>query len=275
MAAKRRRRLIVGAIGAAVLIVLAAFLGPYIYIHFIEGPAPAKLELPKSSASTTSSTSKGSASTSSSLEGTWNVGPGSQAGYRVQEVLVGQNATAVGRTSKIWGSMTISGSTVTKGSFTVDMASVVSDQSQRNARFDGPIMDVSQYPTATLTLSTPIDLGTIPADGSVEHYNATGDLDMHGVTKSVSFPVTAERVGSGIDVLADIPITFSDWNIANPSVGGFVTTASTGTLEVLLQLTQGAGNPVSKSSGSAGSVGGGGPVTVPSTTVPPLRVPSS
>jgi polyisoprenoid-binding protein YceI len=155
------------------------------------------------------------------------------------------------------------------------MASVVSDQSQRNARFDGPIMDVSQYPTATLTLSTPIDLGTIPADGSVEHYNATGDLDMHGVTKSVSFPVTAERVGSGIDVLADIPITFSDWNIANPSVGGFVTTASTGTLEVLLQLTQGAGNPVSKSSGSAGSVGGGGSVTVPSTTVPPLRVPSS
>ena len=273
MTTKRRRRLIVGAIGAAVLIVLAALLGPYIYIHFIEGPAPAKLELPKSSATT--STSQGTAANSSSLDGTWNVGTGSQAGYRVQEVLVGQNSTAVGRTSKIWGSMTISGSTVTKGSFTVDMASVVSDQSQRNARFDGPIMDVSQYPTATLTLSAPIDLGTIPADGTVEHYNATGDLDMHGVTKSVSFPVTAERVGSGIDVLADIPITFSDWNIANPSVGGFVTTASTGTLEVLLQLTQGSGNPVSKSSGSSGSAGGGGPVTIPSTTVPPLRVPSS
>ena len=72
---------------------------------------------------------------------------------------------------------------------------------------------------------------------------------MHGVTKSVSFPVTAERVGSGIDVLADVPITFSEWNIANPSIGGFVTTANSGTLEVLLHLTQGAGNPVSKSSG--------------------------
>ena len=96
MATKRRRRLVVGVIGAAVIIVLAAVLGPYIYIHFIEGPAPAKLELPKSSASTTSSTSKGSASTSSSLDGNWNVGTGSMAGYRVQEVLVGQNATAVG-----------------------------------------------------------------------------------------------------------------------------------------------------------------------------------
>jgi polyisoprenoid-binding protein YceI len=196
------------------------------------------------------------------------------AGYRVQEVLVGQNATAVGRTSKIWGSLSIAGSSVTKGTFTVDMASVVSDQSERNARFDGSIMDVSQYPTATLTLSAPIDLGTIPADGAVAHYNAAGNLDMHGVTKSVSFPVTAERVGSSIDVLADIPITFSEWNIANPSIGGFVTTANNGTLEVLLHLTQGPGNPVSTSSGSANPAGGGGPVTVPSTTVPPLRVPS-
>jgi len=274
MATKRRRRLILGAIGAVVLIVLVAFLAPYIYIHFIEGPAPAKLELPKSSTSTTVSNSKGSASTSSTLDGNWNVGAGSMAGYRVQEVLVGQNATAVGRTSKVWGSLAIAGSTVTKGTFTVDMASVVSDQSQRNARFDGPIMDVSQYPTATLTLAAPIDLGTIPAEDAVAHYNAVGNLDMHGVTKSVNFPVTAERTGSAIDVLADIPITFSEWNISNPSIGGFVTTANTGTLEVLLHLTQGPGNPVSTSSGSANQVGGGGPVTVPSTTVPPLRVPT-
>ena len=273
MATKRRRRLIAGAIGVVVLIVLAAVLGPYIYIHFIEGPAPAKLELPKSPTSSTSSTSKGSAAPSSSLDGNWKVGAGSMAGYRVQEVLVGQNATAVGRTNKLWGSLSIAGSTVTKGTFTVDMASVVSDQSERNARFDGPIMDVSQYPTATLTLSAPIDLGTIPAEGAVAHYSAAGNLTLHGVTKSVNFPVTAERVGAGIDVLADVPITFSKWNIADPSIGGFVTTASNGTLEVLLHLTQGPGNPVSTSSGSANPVGGGGPVTVPSTTVPPLRVP--
>jgi polyisoprenoid-binding protein YceI len=271
MAAKRRR-LVVGVIGLVVVILLAVFLAPYVYIHFIEGPAPAKLELPKSGA-TTSSTARGSAPTPSSLDGTWNVGTGSMAGYRVQEVLVGQNATAVGRTSKIWGSMTIAGSAVTKATFTVAMASVVSDQSQRNARFDGSIMDVNQFPTASLALTDPIQLGTLPADGTLVHYNATGDLDMHGVTKSVSFPVTAEHVGSSLDVLADIPITFSEWNVANPSIGGFVTTANSGTLEVLLHLAQGPGNPVSTSSGSAGSVGGGGPVTIPSTTVPPLRVP--
>jgi polyisoprenoid-binding protein YceI len=273
MATKRRRRLILAAIGVAVLAVVVALLGPYVYIHFIEGPAPAKLELPTASSTTTSSSARGSATTPS-LQGSWNVGSGSMAGYRVQEVLIGQNSTAVGRTSKIWGSITIAGSAVTKGTFTADMASVTSDQSERNARFDGSIMDVSQYPTATLTLSSPISLGTIPADGVVEHYNAVGNLDMHGVTKSVSFTLSAERVGSEVDVLADISIPFSEWNIANPSIGGFVTTASTGTLEVLLHLTQGAGNPSSTSSGSTGSVGSGGPVTVPSTTVPPLSVPS-
>ena len=191
----------------------------------------------------------------------------------MNEVLVGQSATAVGRTNKIWGSVTISGSTVTKGSFTVDMATVESDQSERNAHFDGSIMDVSQYPTATLTLTSPISLGTIPTAGVVTKYSAVGNLDMHGFTKSVSFPVSAERVGSEIDVLADISVPFAEWNVANPSIGGFVTTANAGTLEVLLHLTQGAGNPVSRSSGSSG--GGGGPVTVPSTTVPPLTVPTS
>ena len=176
----------VAVLGVVAVVAIAAVAGPYIYIHFIEGPAPAKLELPKVSGTTsTSQASQGLAITASSLSGTWNVGSGSLAGYRVQEVLVGQNSTAVGRTSEIWGSLTITGSTVTKGTFTVNMASVVSDQSERNGHFDGPIMDVSQYPTATLTLSSPI-FGSIPADGVVEHYNATGALDMHGVTKSVN-----------------------------------------------------------------------------------------
>ena len=275
MRTRRRRRLLWVVAGVVLVVVIAAVAGPYVYIHFIEGPAPAKLELP-TTRDTTSTSGRPGAPTGagSDVSGTWNVGSGSVAGYRVQEGLVGQNATAVGRTSKIWGSLPIDGTTATSGTFSVDMASVVSDQSQRNARFDGPIMDVSQFPTATLTLTAPIGLGEVPAVGRVAHYRASGNLALHGVTKPVTFPVSAERVGSQIDVLADITVPFSEWGIANPSIGGFVSTANQGTLEVLLHLTQGAGNTASTSSGTAGSVGGGGPVTVPSTTVPPLTVPS-
>ena len=100
---------------------------------------------------------------------------------------------------------------------------------------------------------------------------------LHGATNSVAFAVTAERTVSGIDALADIPIQFSEWNIQNPSVGGFVATANTGTLEVLLAFTKEAGNPpVTGVSGQgAGSAPSGPPsqVTVPSTTVSPLSIP--
>jgi polyisoprenoid-binding protein YceI len=271
--ATRSRRLIRWIIAGVVVIVVLAVAGPFIYIHFIEGPAPAKLSLPKQggSSSTVAGVATGSAG---SLDGVWNVGPGSIAGYRVQEVLVGQQSTAVGRTTEIWGSLMIADGSVTSGSFTVNMASVVSDQSERNAQFDGRIMDVSTYPTANLTLSTHIDLGSVPPNGTVKQYQATGNLHMHGVTHSVSFIVSAERLNGEIDVLADIPITFSEWNISNPSVGGFVTTQSSGTLEVLLHLTQKIGNPASRGTSNSSGSGPGGPVTVPSTTVPPLKVPS-
>jgi polyisoprenoid-binding protein YceI len=257
--------------GVVVVVAILAVAAPFVYIHFIEGPAPAKLELPKSTGSATATTAGQRGS--NAVAGVWNVGAGSVAGYRVDEVLIGQNSTAVGRTHEVWGSVTIDGTTVTTGRFSANMASVVSDQSERNARFDGSIMDVAQFPTATLTISSPIDLAPVPDPGTVAHYGATGALAMHGVTKPVSFTVTAERVGDEIDVLADITIPFSQWDIANPSIGGFVTTASKGTLEVLLHLTRGAGNPASNSTGALPAGGAGSPPTVPRTTVPPLRVP--
>jgi hypothetical protein len=182
----------------------------------------------------------------------------------------------VGRTSKIWGTVTVTNDEVTSGTFTVDMASVVSDQSQRNAQFDGRIMDVAKYPTATLTLTAPVALGTVPAVGDEATYKASGTLDMHGVSRDVTFSLTAERTADGIYALADLPIAFSQWDIANPSLGGFVTTADSGTLEVLVSLTTGTGNPAVSGSGSSssGGGGGGGPVTVPSTTVPKITIPN-
>jgi polyisoprenoid-binding protein YceI len=266
---RRRWKLLVG---AGVVIVALAVGAPFVYIHLIEGPAPSKLALPTTHAK---STTAGSNADVASVDGTYQVGSGSQAGYRVTEVLIGQNSTAVGRTTKIWGSVTISGASLTTGTFTVDMASVESDQSERNSHFDGPIMDVAQYPTATLKLTKQISLGTIPLVASKVTLTATGDLTMHGVTRQVTFPLTAERTTGGIYALADVPIVFADWDIANPSIGGFVTTQSSGTLEVLVHLTKGAGNPVS-TSGSTSAGGGGAPtqVTVPKTTVPEITIPA-
>jgi polyisoprenoid-binding protein YceI len=270
--ATRGRRLLWWVGGIVVLIVIAAIAAPFVYIHFIEGPPPAKLTLPETT-STTSAGSKSASTGSTTLSGTWNVGTGSVAGYRVNEDLVGQHTTAVGRTSDVWGSLVVSGAQVTSAKFTVAMATVTSDQSQRNAQFDGRIMHVSQYPTATFTLTAPIDVSSLPTSAVTKQYSASGTLELHGVSRSVTFPLQAEVQGSNVAVLADITVPFAKWNIANPSIGGFVTTANQGTLEVLLLLTKGPGNPATHTTGPVGNSGGGGPVTVPSTTVPSLTVP--
>jgi len=258
-------------IGLGVVVVaVVALATPFIYIHFIEGPPPPKLSLP-----TTGTVNSSTGSSASSASGALNVGTGSVVGYRVSEKLLGQNSTAVGRTKKVWGLIDVRGTTIASASFSVNMASVVSDQAQRNSQFDGRIMDVTQYPTAKFTLTTPIDLGSTPQQGIVKQYSATGELTMHGVTKSITFSVSIEGTSNGLAALAEIPVTFSTWNISNPSIGGFVTTADSGTLEVLLNATTGTGN--SPSSGGVSSSGGGfgTPVTVPSTTVPGLKLPSS
>jgi polyisoprenoid-binding protein YceI len=261
-------------IAGVVVVVVLAVGGPYVFIHFIEGPAPAKLVLPKRGSA--GGSAPGATVDLSKVSGTWNVGAGSVAGYRVQEVLIGQNSTAVGRTGEIWGSVTLGGKAVTKATFTVNMASVVSDQSERNAQFDGRIMDVSDYPTAKFVLTGPISLAGGLVTGGSKQYSATGSLTMHGVTKSVTFPVSVEVAsGAAVYVLADVPIVFANWDISNPSVGGFVTTKSTGTLEVLLDLVRGKGNPASSGSPASSGGGFGGPVTVPPTTVPPLTVPTT
>ena len=133
------------------------------------------------------------------IEGTWNLGAGSQAGYRVQEVLFGQEAEAVGRTQDVTGTLEISGTTVTTTEVTVDMTTVASAESRRDGQFKGRIMDTATYPTATFALTEPIELGSVAADGEEVTHRVTGDLTLRGVTNEVTFELTARRNGANIE----------------------------------------------------------------------------
>jgi polyisoprenoid-binding protein YceI len=223
-------------IAIAGLVVLAA-AGPFVYIHFFNS-TPAALSLSPGNTTTSTSTGASTSGSTGPVAGGWTVGSGSVVGYRVNEVLLGQNATAVGRTSDVTGHLTIAGSTVTAAAFSVPLATVHSDKSQRDAQFDGRIMDVSQYPTGTFTLTSPIDLAPLPAGGVIKDYTAHGRLTLHGTTRAVTFTLAAERKGSQIEVSGDIPVLFSDYGIANPSFAGFVTTQDHGLLEFLLVFGQ-------------------------------------
>jgi polyisoprenoid-binding protein YceI len=195
--------------------------------------APALLSLPR----VTGATPSGSAV--ASFDGVWNAGSGSIVGWRAQQVLVGQGSTLTGRTGKVWGSITISGGMVSRGSFSVDMSALTGKESLATQR---TVFDVSADPTATVVLTSPIPLGTIPSDGAVRRYAATGTLALHGVTRAVRFTVSAERTGTSVDLLADITLPFGEWNISVQGVPFLADIQSPAVVEVLLHLTQGTGN---------------------------------
>jgi polyisoprenoid-binding protein YceI len=225
----KRWALVAGVVVAAVVVG-----GPFVYFHFIEGPAPAPLSIndtPTTVASATPTTAL------TSLDGTWKVASGSLVRYRVKETLFGQSSTAVGGTSAVTGQFTLAGAKVSSASFSVDMTQVSSDQGERDGQFQGRIMDTAQFPTATFVQTNPIDIGTVPASGVVITATATGKLTLHGTTRTVAIALTAKRTGNVIQVNGSVPITFSAYNINNPS-GGPASVGNAGILEFLLVLSK-------------------------------------
>lgn len=169
-----------------------------------------------------------------SIAGEWKIADSSQAGYRVKEVLNGQDVTVVGRTSDVEGQATIDGTTLSSATATVTMTGVATDNGSRDNQFLG-ILKTSEFPTSTFALTTPVDIGTLTS-GPVS-VQAAGDLTVAGVTRPVTVSLEAQSTDGGVEVQGSIPIVFSDFGIDAPNLG-FVKVEGTGTIEMLLQLTK-------------------------------------
>jgi len=192
--------------------------------------------------------SSGSSSGSSSITGTWKVDTSigsfsdfsdSFVGYRVQEQLasIGAN-TAVGRTPNVSGTMTIEGSNVTAVAISADLTTLVSNDSRRDGQLSHQGIETSQFPTATFKLTSPIALGSVPADGTTVKVTATGDLTLHGQTKSVQIALEAKLSNGVIVVTGSLPIRFSDFGITAPSSFAVLSVSSNGTMELQLFFTR-------------------------------------
>lgn len=226
MTGRWKRWLVIGGVVA----VAGVVGGPLVYFNLIAKDAPPPLTIG-------TTTDAPTVDPPTTLDGTWKVTSNSVVGYRVKEILFGQSKEAAGRTKKVNGSFVLSGTTVSEASFTVDMASVTSDQSRRDGQFRERIMDVSSFPTSTFVLSEPMELSALPADGVQGSTMATGELTLRGTTKTVTVELTGRRNGGSIQVGGSIPIVFEEWNIPNPS-GGPAQTSDEGVLEFLLVFTK-------------------------------------
>ena len=236
---KNRRTLIAAVLGGGLLLG-AAGIG-IVYFVVFAGSSPQKLAL-SSPTPTTSGSASSSASTAGA--GTWTVTSGSQAGYRVREQLASLPAPsdAVGRTSAVTGTLTLaqaaSGYSVTVANFSVDVSKLTSDQSRRDQRIHSQGLQSDRYPTATFKLTSPIALTTAAAGGQTVRVSATGDLTIHGVTRSVTIPIDARLNGAKIELVGSITFPFSDFGMTPPSIGGFVSVQPSATMEFQLVLAQ-------------------------------------
>ena len=167
------------------------------------------------------------------VTGTWAPAADSELCYRVKESINGFDTEGVGCSNSITGSLVIDGTVVSSADFTVDMTTFSSDESRRDGQFNGRIMEVSQFPTGTFVLTGPLDFGAIPADGETITVTATGELTLHGVTNTVTFELSAAFGNGRIGVFGNIPVTFADYDITNPSFGT-ISTEDHGLLEFVL-----------------------------------------
>lgn len=212
---KRATKIVLSVVVVAVLAVTA---GPFVYINFIRDDAPESLGLDNSTGSSTDTTT--APATFDDPSGEWSTTDGSVVGYRVKEILFGQDVEAVGRTSSVTGVLSISGTRVNRAEFDVDMATITSDSDRRDGQFNGRIMDVATYPTASFALSSPVDLPENALSGDVITVTANGDLTLRGLTKPVDLDLQAQVKGTTVQVVGSITIEFAEWGIPDPSFSG-------------------------------------------------------
>jgi polyisoprenoid-binding protein YceI len=165
------------------------------------------------------STPPGGSSSRTTPEGDWVVKPGAGVfvGYRVHEKLRGIDKEVTGRSSGVTGTMTITGNQVTAVKLEGDLSKLTTDDPLRDGAIKRMGPETDKFPTSTFTLTAPITLPATPTPGAPVNVTATGTLSLHGVTKPVQAPLTAQWDGDQIRVVtagAGVRIDFADYGFA-------------------------------------------------------------
>jgi polyisoprenoid-binding protein YceI len=222
VALRRRRGLVIG--GLVVLVLLLAAGGALAWYALGDDapPPPTLADAPAADAQH-----------AGSPDGTWRLGakPG-YVGYRVQELFAGEtlHKDAVGRTTKVTGTIVFANSQLQSVNVTANVQALKSDRAPRDSFLHSNSLETDRYPTGTFQAVNPL-LPAPPASGKAFDVQLPGDLTIHGVTRRVTLPLRARRVGDRIDVVGTAPILFRDYDIQTPS-SAIVKTEDHGDLEI-------------------------------------------
>ena len=210
------------------VVVLALALGGG-YLLFAsrtsDSPPPAALD---PAAATTAGQARGTtgADSADSPDGSWQVSDdgSSYVGYRVKEQLAFLDSPneAVGRSSAVTGTMEVAGDTVEDVRIEADLTRLTSDETRRDNAIRQRGLESERYPTATLELAEPIKLAKAPVEGEEVRGQGKGRLTVHGVTREVELDLRGRWSGSTIQVVGQLPVRMSDYQIEAPRFGPVV-----------------------------------------------------
>ena len=110
---------------------------------------------------------------------------------------------------KFSGKVSVADAAVAAAEVKIDMDSTWSDNEKLTAHLKSPdFFDTAKFPTATFTTT---DIKSTSAEKTV-----TGNLDLHGVNKSISFPADIQVTDNAVTVKAEFAINRKDFNINYP-----------------------------------------------------------
>ena len=155
---------------------------------------------------------------------TWNVDTaGSRANVRVREQLVRLPAPndAIITITGAQGSFTLDpdGTFASGSKISVDMTTITTDDRQRTDSIRRDPLEVSRFRTAELVPTRTSGLALPLAPSGDLAFQLTGDLTLHGVTKTVTFDVKARREGTKLTATAAANPSwkFGDFGMRPPS----------------------------------------------------------
>ncbi len=241
-----------GSVQIVVVILLAVVVaGAGIWYFVFRDTAPDRVNIEAATKSVDKTAKDTSNDASADIEGTWTVDTSigsfdvaaadyssAWVGYRVQEELAGIGAkTAFGRTPDVSGSLTIDGTTVKEVEVEADLTTLQSDESRRDGQLSQQGIETARFPTATFSLTEPIDVGDV-TEGETVSVDAAGSMTIHGVTRDVTIALEARLENNVIIVTGSLAIIFADYDIAKPVSAVVLSIEDRGVMELQLFFTK-------------------------------------
>ena len=213
-------------IAGVVVLVLALGGGFLLFVNRTsDAPPPAALDpAPTTTAGASTASTQGDGA--AGPDGTWQVSDdgSSYVGYRVKEQLAFLSSPndAVGRSKAVTGTMQVAGDTVEQVRIEAGLTQLASDEDRRDNAIRQRGLESERFPTATLELAGPIQLAEAPVEGQEVRGEGTGRLTVHGVTRDVDLDLQGRWSGDTIQVVGQLPVKMSDFQIEPPRFGPVV-----------------------------------------------------